>query len=64
MKRSIFAVLIALALLTSLETRTPKNVKCCHGCGQYHCKKATVGIAADRGPIAGDAGRTATLGLQ
>jgi hypothetical protein len=50
MNRLIFAGLVALVFFTVAGRGIPANVKCCHGCGQYHCKKANCGDNCQQGP--------------
>jgi hypothetical protein len=51
MKRWILVASIAFALLSGWTGGdSPKNVKCCHGCDRYHCKKANCGDTCKQGP--------------
>jgi len=51
MRRWMIVGSIALALLSSWGAAgSPGNVKCCHGCGRYHCKKANCGDTCQQGP--------------
>jgi hypothetical protein len=50
MNQSISVALIVLAFFASVCMAVPKNMKCCHGCGQYHCKKANSGDSCQQRP--------------
>jgi hypothetical protein len=50
MKTWALLALTVFLFALSGDIRASRNVKCCHGCERYHCKRSNCGDICNLGP--------------